>query len=178
MRIGVVGAAAVWLRMPSGSRRAGDVMSKKNIMIIAAVGVLVLALVGGGFFMMWKKLSTIDKIKEEAAAAAAPKVEHPTIGPLFNLESFIVNLADPGGKRYLRVTMNLELRDGKVNESITQRLPQVRDCILMVLPTRKVEDLQSVEGKNALREELITRLNQLLGPGSVTKIYFTEFVIQ
>ncbi|WP_051327927.1 flagellar basal body-associated FliL family protein [Desulfatirhabdium butyrativorans] len=154
-------------------------MSKKNIIIIAAVGVLVLALVGGGFFMMWKKLSTIDKIKEEVTAAAAPKVEQPpSIGPLFALESFIVNLADPGGKRYLRVTMNLELRDGKVNEAITQRLPQVRDCILMVLPTRKVDDLQSIEGKNALREELITKLNQLLGAGSVTKIYFTEFVIQ
>lgn len=153
-------------------------MSKKNIIIIAAVGVLVLGFVGGGFFMMWKKLSAIDNIKGDPVSATAPKVEQPAIGPLFALESFIVNLADPGGKRYLRVTMNLELRDGKVNEAVSQRLPQVRDCILMVLPTRKVEDLQSIEGKNALREELIAKLNQLLGAGSVTKIYFTEFVIQ
>ncbi len=153
-------------------------MSKKTIIILAAAGVLVLGIVGGGFFLMYKKLSEIDKLKAGIESAAAPKVEQPAIGPVFALESFIVNLADPGGKRYLRVTMQLELKDAKMNDQVTQRLPQVRDCILTVLPTRKVDDLQTVEGKTGLRSELITKLNELLGPGAVTKIYFTEFVIQ
>lgn len=153
-------------------------MSKKTIIIIAAAGLLVLGIVGGGFFIMYKKLSEIDKIKAGIETAAAPKVEQPAIGPVFPLESFIVNLADPGGKRYLRVTMQLELKDAKMTDEVTQRLPQVRDCILTVLPTRKVDDLQSAEGKTGLRNELISSLNELLGAGSITKIYFTEFVIQ
>jgi len=153
-------------------------MSKKTIIIIAAAGVLVLGAVGGGFFIMYKKLTEIDKIKASVESTAAPKEEKPVIGPLFALDSFIVNLADPGGKRYLRVTMQLELKDAKTHEHVTQRLPQVRDCILTVLPTRKVDDLQTVEGKTGLRNELIAKLNELLGAGAVTKIYFTEFVIQ
>ncbi|MEW6258631.1 MAG: flagellar basal body-associated FliL family protein [Thermodesulfobacteriota bacterium] len=153
-------------------------MSKKTIIIIAAAGVLVLVIAGGGFFLMYKKLAEIDKLKAGIESTAAPKEEKPAIGPLFALESFIVNLADPGGKRYLRVTMQLELKDTKVHEQVTQRLPHVRDCILTVLPTRKVDDLQTVDGKTGLRNELIAKLNELLGAGAVTKIYFTEFVIQ
>ena len=100
------------------------------------------------------------------------------MGPVFSLDSFIVNLSDQGGKRYLRITMGLELGDPKFAEELTKRLPQIRDSILMILPSRKVDELQTTEGKNSLRTEIISNLNELLGKEIVKKIYFTEFVIQ
>lgn len=153
-------------------------MSKKNIIIIAAVSVIVLAIVGGGFFMMWQKLSALDKSKAGETAKSPEKIEQSGMGPIFPLDSFIVNLSDQGGKRYLRITMGLELVDPKSNDEMTKRLPQIRDSILMILPSRKVDELQAIEGKNALRTEIISSLNGLLGKEVVKKIYFTEFVIQ
>jgi flagellar basal body-associated protein FliL len=48
----------------------------------------------------------------------------------------------------------------------------------MTLPSRKVDELQTAEGKSALRSEIISNLNELLGKETVRKIYITEFVIQ
>ncbi|MEI6262102.1 MAG: flagellar basal body-associated FliL family protein [Deltaproteobacteria bacterium] len=153
-------------------------MSKKNIIIIAGVVLIVLAVIGGGFFMLWQKLSTLDKPQGEESGRSSEKISHGGMGPVFALDSFIVNLSDQGGKRYLRVTMGLELGDPKLAEELTKRLPQIRDSILMTLPSRKVDELQTAEGKGALRSEIVSNLNELLGKETVKKIYITEFVIQ
>ena len=154
-------------------------MSKKSTIIIAVVVLLVLAVIGGGFFMMWQKLTTLNAPRPaEAEHSSAKNEQHDGIGPVFPLDAFIVNLSDQGGKRYLRITMSLELADAKLAEELTKRLPQIRDAILTILPTRKVDDLQSAEGKNALRNEIISSLNGLMGKEAVKKIYITEFVIQ
>lgn len=153
-------------------------MSKKSIIIIAGVSLIVLAIIGGGFFMLWQKLSALDNLKAGGAAKPPEKVDNAGMGPVFPLDSFIVNLSDQGGKRYLRITMGLELGDSKFAEELTKRLPQIRDSILMTLPSRKVEELQTTEGKNLLRADIISKLNELLGKEIVKKIYFTEFVIQ
>ncbi len=153
-------------------------MSKKNMIIFGGIAVLVLAIIGGGFFMLWHKLSTLGNVKPEGEAAKTSEKSQNSIGPLFALETFIVNLSDQGGKRYLRITMTLELEDPKYTDELNKRLPQIRDCILTILPTRKVDDLQTIEGKNSLREEIIGKLNTLLGKQIVKRIYFTDFVIQ
>ena len=74
--------------------------------------------------------------------------------------------------------MNLELKDEECNLMVQERLPMIRNSILMVLPTKTYTDIATVEGKSALRDEIVTKLNAFLAPGSVTNIYFTEFVIQ
>ena len=153
-------------------------MSKKTLIIIVAVAIIVLALIGGGFFMLWQKLSVLGQPQPAEGLNAAAKSEQSGIGPIFPLEAFIVNLSDQGGKRYLRTTISLELADQKTADELTKRLPQIRDGILTILPTKKVDDLQSVEGKNALRTEISTQLNAMVGKDSVKKIFFTEFVIQ
>jgi flagellar protein FliL len=153
-------------------------MSKKNIFIMAGIALIVLVIIGGGFFMLWQKLSALDKPKDAEVAKVSEKGALGGMGPVFSLDSFIVNLSDQGGKRYLRITMGLELEDPKSAEELTKRLPQIRDSILMALPSRKVEELQTTEGKNSLRAEIISKLNELFGKEIVKKIYFTEFVIQ
>jgi len=65
-----------------------------------------------------------------------------------------------------------------LKEEMDKRLPQVKDIIVTLLPTRKFDDIQTVEGKLALRDELMQRLNKILTQGKVTNIYFTEFVVQ
>ena len=100
------------------------------------------------------------------------------MGSIYELDTFIVNLSDPKGKRYLRVTMDLEMSKEDLREEIEMRVPQIRNAILMILPSRTVEGVQSIEGKIALRDEIITEVNNILSNGSITNLYFTEFVVQ
>ncbi|MGD9365271.1 MAG: flagellar basal body-associated FliL family protein [Desulfobacteraceae bacterium] len=165
-------------------------MSKKVIIItVAAVFLLLMGMMGGGFFLLWSKMSaTVAQVQnqddqgEDGEEKAVQEEE--TIGPIYRLDTLIVNLADHGGKRYLRVTMELELKPNEeveaaeVIEEIERRLPQLRDTILMILPSKQYAEISTTPGKIALRDEIMTKLNTFLKRGQISKIYFTEFVVQ
>ena len=72
--------------------------------------------------------------------------EEVTIGPMYKMDTLIVNLADRGGKRYLRTTLQLELDNPDLIEEIDQRLPQLRDAVLMILPAKQYADIGTTEG--------------------------------
>ena len=155
-------------------------MSNKVLLLLIGVLLIFMIGMGGGLFLMWNKLSAItvqanagngDKSNQEAI------LENP-LGPIVSLDTFIVNLADKGGKRYLRLTMDLELDNPELESEIQKRMPQVRDSILMILPSKHFADISSVEGKIALRDEILVGLNGFLLQGQVSKIYFKEFVVQ
>ena len=158
-------------------------MSNKLMIIMMGLLVLLIVAIGGGLFMMWSKVSALDQavnppIQDESQEAIEEESEEAKIGPVIPLESFIANLADPGGNRFLRVTMELELENDDLTKEMEKRLPQIRDCILMILPTRTYQDIQTVEGKIALRTEIIAKLNALFKKEAISNIYFTEFVTQ
>jgi flagellar FliL protein len=132
----------------------------------------------GGFFMMWSKLSNMNTPANGVANAAVAQVQPSQLGPLFSLDTFIVNLADSERNRYLRITMDLELLAAADADKLNERLPQIRDRILMILPSKRFEEIASVEGKTALRDEIIEKLNSLFPSAAVNNIFFTEFVVQ
>lgn len=155
-------------------------MSNKIIVLLIGVVMVLMLGLGGGLFMMWNKLATLNTQSVANAGQQTDKaasLEQP-LGPIFSLETFIVNLADKGGNRYLRVTMDLELGNSDLETEITKRLPQVKDSILMILPTKRFEDISTVQGKTALRDEMLATLNGYLTQGKITNIYFKEFVVQ
>ena len=151
-------------------------MSNKLIYLIVAVLLVVTVGLAGGFFMMWNKLSALNT--QSNAAAQNQQGQTAALGKLFPLDTFIVNLADQERSRYLRVTMDLELLAPADSEKLNQRLPQVRDRILMLLPSKRFADIASTEGKTALRDEMIGKLNGLFPGTVITNIFFTEFVVQ
>lgn len=154
-------------------------MNKKGVIIITTVAFVFLALIGGGFYVMWTKIVSLmppEEIAEEVLEEEEEEVI--VIGEMFPLDTFVVNLADPKGKRYLRATMQLELAPEQTVETFEKRLPQIRDVVLTILPTKQFQEIRTVDGKAALRTEILDRLNGLYNSESVVNIYFTEFVIQ
>jgi flagellar FliL protein len=145
--------------------------------------VLMLGL-GGGLFMMWNKLSAMETRSQNSVENAEQGDQDSSVpvdkllGPIFSLDTFIVNLADKGGKRYLRITIDLELDSEELESEVKTRLPQVRDSILTILPTKRFDDISSAKGKTALRDQMLERINGLLARGKVTNLYFKEFVVQ
>ena len=153
-------------------------MSNKLIFLIVAVLLVITIGLAGGFFMMWNKLSSLSTQANAAATSEPEQSQASALGTLFKLDTFIVNLADKERNRYLRVTMELELPDSSITGRIEDRLPQIRDRILMILPSRRFADITSMDGKTALRDEIIAKLNDLFPEETVSNIFFTEFVVQ
>jgi flagellar FliL protein len=162
-------------------------MSKKVIIIIIGVAFLFMGTMGAGFFVLWTKMSAaVAQVQAGAGTEEGEEnieedeegEEEATIGTIYKLDTMIVNLADKGGKRYLRVTMELELSVPELIEEIEMRLPQLRDSVLMILPTKTYDEIGTTEGKISLRDGLLERLNSFLKTGQITAIYFTEFVVQ
>lgn len=152
-------------------------MSKTVLIIIISVAVLFMGMMGAGFFILWNKISQVPVDPSKVAEMAVEEEEN-VIGPLYPLDTMIVNLSDDGGKRYLRVTMALELSDPESVDTIESRLPQIRDAVLMILPTKTYDDVSTTDGKIALRNQVMEKINTLMTKGRVNNIYFTEFVVQ
>jgi flagellar FliL protein len=158
-------------------------MSKKMLIIILGVFLLFMTIMGAGFFLLWSKMSAaVSQVQNGANAPVEEeqpvKEEEVSMGPIYKLDTMIVNLADKGGKRYLRTTMEMELSAPELVEEIEKRMPQLRDSILMILPSKTYDSISTTEGKIALRDEIIAKLNSFLKTGAITTIYFSEFVVQ
>jgi len=151
----------------------------KNIIMFAVIGLLFLGGMGAGFYVLWTKISSIEAAAHASTTESAEGEEIDVPLPVFKLPTLIVNLSDKGGRRYLRLTMDVELESADIKPKVEERLPQVKDAILRVASIRKFDDINSVEGKDLLRDEIISKINELLkSETSVTNLYFTEFVVQ
>jgi flagellar FliL protein len=157
--------------------------SKGGMMKWIIIGVVAVLLLGGGAFAYLKFFSghkaeegATEETQEQKAEKAVQQAGMP--GTMFPLDSFIVNLAGSEGKRFLKITLDLELDKAEAAEEAKARLPQVKDSILVLLSSKTFEEVYTVQGKFKLRDEIISRTNSFLKSGKVKNIYFTEFVIQ
>jgi flagellar protein FliL len=48
----------------------------------------------------------------------------------------------------------------------------------MILPAKQYAEISTTQGKVALRDELMAKVNGYLKKGAISTIYFTEFVVQ
>lgn len=150
--------------------------SKKGLLIIIIL--VVLLLVGGGFGAYWFLLRAPAPTAEELAEIEAAKKSEPEILSVFALKPFVVNLADKKSRRYLKVTMKLELSNEELLEEVEKRRAQLRDVVLTLLSSKTADEISTMEGKFLLRQDIIKRVNVNLVTGKVTKIYWEEFVVQ
>lgn len=146
--------------------------------ILPLIGLLIGA--GGGFYL--GKTMTEKGVQEAAkldpVAEAVSKDPNAMVGEMFKLTPFVVNLNEPQGNRYLKATIELEMDSSALQAELDRRQSQLRDTVLSLLTSKSSKELQALEGKFRLRDELLSRINAMLVNGTVTRVYFTEFVIQ
>ena len=110
----------------------------------------------------------------DAGASSVPEGE--AKGTL-HLETFVLNLADPAQRSYLRAGIDLGL-GREIAHGEDPPVARVRDTILGVLEQERVEDLTTAEGKRKLKADLLQALQQRVPDLKVEEVYFTEFLIQ
>ena len=152
---------------------------KKKLIFLLLLVLLVAA--GGGaaykFLVLDKKKAAETKEKQAEKIIEEIKATE-NVGVMFDLGTFVVNLADPDIERYLKVSIVLELKDQKVQQEAQKRLPQIKDAITTLLLTKRSSDIRTPEGIEFLKEEIAKRVNAILPLGGVKNVYFTEFIIQ
>lgn len=146
-----------------------------------------------GYFATHKSEKPVEKPKEVPAA----QEEESSLGLLYPLETFVVNLIDYNGRRYLKATIELEIEEdktgpkkeakkeegghgkgGSANPELDKMVPYMRNIIINILSSKTFKDISSVEGKDSLRQEIAFRINGAMTKGKIKNVYFKEFVVQ
>lgn len=136
----------------------GAPAKKKKPILIAIAAVVVLA--GGGAAAWFLLGGKHDKNAEHAEEVEA-EVSKPPV--YVTLEPFTVNLTSEATDRYLQVGIDLKVSAADITEKVKVHLPEIRNGILLLLTSKKVDDLASIEGKNTLREEIRDIVNKSIG---------------
>ena len=154
---------------------------KKKKWLIVFLGLILLIGSGTGaivFFAPETLPDSLDFIRVKGPAKEKREATKKVQGYIYNMDPFVVNLAEQKQPTYLKIRISLESKEVKVNEEYEKRLPQLRDMILTVLSSKSYMDISDSEGKKRLREEITSKLNHLLRSFQVKTVYFTEFIIQ
>ncbi len=172
--------------------------SKKKLIIIILSIVLLGVLGGGGFFgykwWMGKKAAPADdnateqkadeghgEKKAEGGHGDKPADGAPLpegVGELVSIPPLLVNLAEPQGRRYLKLALDIEVKDKLAADELNKNMAKVKDSLLLLLSSKTYEDLGSLENKILLKKEIVERLTLVLGEQKVLRVYITEIVIQ
>lgn len=146
---------------------------------------LILLIIGGGGAGGWFMFG--DKLFGKGGEETTPQPETRTVqqaqlppaaGLIVPLDPFVVNLSDPLGRRYIKITFQVELTDQAAADVLGQLMPKVKDNLIMLLSSKAYADIASHESKILLKTEVVERLNHILGGSRVSQVYITDMVIQ
>lgn len=90
----------------------------------------------------------------------------------------LVNVAGTSGTRYLLANMTLVGKSANLKAAVEKNEAQLRDVASGALASKTIADLEKPGARNLIRSELISVFNNVLGAGSISEIYLTEFAIQ
>lgn len=150
---------------------------------------LLFGLAGGGAFAYFKYIEPmmknnnnnsgeVEKQEEPKKKDKKDEEAKPAISEIVSLPPQVVNLADPLGRRYLKVGIDVEVNTLKGAAKLQEHMAQIKDSLLLLLSSKTYKDLEGITNKLELKKEIVERLNQVVNDVFVVNVYFTEFVIQ
>jgi flagellar FliL protein len=156
----------------AAAQPAAPAKSKKLLIIIVAV----LVVAGGGGGAYWKFFA---KSADPNAAEVKKKPAEPPA--IINFDPFVVNLADPGTPRFLRVTLGLVVEGEKQAKEFSENAvvrTKVRSSLLEMLSQQQASQLMTPAGKDALKKAIVERAKHNAEELEVNDVLFTEFIVQ
>jgi flagellar FliL protein len=146
----------------------------RGLLIIAVVAVLLLG-GGGAYWMLVVRAAAPADTPKKAAEPAKPG------GGIVPLEAFVVNLADPGGERYLRVTLSLVVADEAEAKELGEDAvtkARIRSAVLELLAQQVSDTLVTPDGKTSLKKAIAEHVSHAVPGLQVSDVLFSEFVVQ
>jgi len=121
-------------------------------------------------------------VRPEAPGVARSDNEAPTpeqfVQHIFVVKDVIVNPAGTNGTRFLLTTIGFEVSSQEAQQELEKKELQVRDALNTILTSKGLDELVSVQQREALRTEIANRVRELATSGKLTNVYFSKFIIQ
>jgi len=156
-----------------------------NMVLILVIVLLVVLLVGGGlaaFFLMGSSADAAPMQNTQTTTAkkmsSKRSTDYLTVGPMYPMSQFIVNLLSEGGSKYLKVSLDIELDKQELSAEMDLKKALIRDIIIRVMSSKTFEEVSTMKGKDRLKDEIVSKINDVLADGQVKNIFFTDFVVQ
>jgi len=189
--------------------KKGQVELSPTMMILLS-NVVIVAIVLIAMIIMYISLDSsftqkIEKLMPETEQSGDEEEdEAKQEGVLMDLGDFILNLADVGSRRYLKVGVAIELSKTEAEVALTSApqkasghgesaadpaaqilaemeryKPAIRDAVISVLSNKTSDELSSPTGKEIAKEEILEMVNGIFeGEREVMRVSFGQFVIQ
>ena len=146
--------------------------------MFAALNLLVLS--GGAFLVYSSTLGYSTKVVGEEElnkelVQFREKLQANSV--LFTMPEFNTNL-DGIPRRLINIELSLEMLDENGFEEVVTQGAEPRDAIMKVLNGKKYHQLETVQGKLRLKNQIIAGVNARLKRGVVKNVYFSKFIIQ
>lgn len=159
-------------------KAGGGPLDNKIILLAAIIVAQAVIAIAVTQFVIAPKLQTLAGPGVEDVVAEEKKDDREQ-GVLVGLKEVVVTLRDDGPTTsFLRINIDLEVSDNKVATMVEQRLPHLRDIVILSLSNKYSSDLRSLDGKSALKAELFRKLGDTLPDDSLLNIYFSDMVVQ
>lgn len=144
----------------------------KILFYIVGAVILVLLIIGISYIVT-KNVQEQKYVREQAIVVAPP----PPPLAHFDLPSFSVTTRDTE-PHFIKITVALGYEESiELNAELVRRTPQFQHIINVLLSGKKFENLDTVEDKINLSEEIKAHINMILMAGKVKEVYFREIVI-
>lgn len=119
------------------------------------------------------------KGKGDAKAADSTKEEETYgFGETYKFKTFHLNLGNALENRFVRLEVALEFSGGEAQKKeIERRSVQLRDAIISVITRKTREFILSPDGKDALRKEILIRINRYMTK-KIDSVYITDILIE
>ena len=169
---------------PADEEEGGKRGSKRLLLIIGLVVLLILGLASGAYFsgLLDPVVNMITGEETEQQAPAEGEGDGPApVGKavFYDLPEMVVNLnAASREQEFLKIRISLEVASQEDVKKVEQVMPRIVDNFQVYLRELRVQDLQGAAGMYRLREELLRRVNAAVEPAVVKDVLFQEMLVQ
>lgn len=177
---------------PAGGAEGDAAPKKSRLKTILILVLLVLVLAGGGLaagvlFLGLKLpfLAGASPADVEAPAATPPPVPEkalppkPAARPTFvAVPPIVVNLADATGRRFIRLSVSVEVSSAEGEVAVKENVPKIIDAFQLYLRSQSLESFNSVANLMQVRRDLLARLNRIDPRIEAKAVLFQDLIIQ
>ena len=165
------------------TRRASPPPKKSSPLRYLPLVVILLLLqsVGAYFLIKWQLERGDEPIAEPDEAGRVrifPEGDEPEA--TVDLGEIVANPRVPGARLFVFADITLAVGPSGVVSEIEgeENFDRIRDQIIAALSGARPEDLQTPEGRENVKADIIGRLNDFLYDGQVMAVYFSSFRLQ